>query len=81
MVTVKGSHEVRKNVYRTLLTVCLNLSAAEPGIVLRAVAERDEDNGWWEVVATTGADWPSSSEVMDAPLEFKEFERGIIGWW
>jgi hypothetical protein len=46
--------------------------------VLRAVAETDTDNGWWEVVAATGAAAPSSSEVMDAPLEFKEFERGII---
>ena len=34
------------NIQRTLLTVCLNLSVADPGIVVRAVAERDEDNGW-----------------------------------
>ena len=47
--------------------------------MVRAVAERDEDNGWCEVVAAPGADGPSS-EVMDAPLEAKEFERGIIGW-
>lgn len=44
----------------------------------RAVAETDKDNGWWEVVAAAGAEGPSS-EVMDAPLEAKEFERGIIG--
>jgi hypothetical protein len=77
----KGNHEVRRNKGHTLLTVCLNFSVAEPGIVLGAVAERDGASGWWEVMATTGAGALSSSEVMDLPLEFKEFERGINGWW
>ena len=48
--------------------------------MIRVVGEKGEANGWWEVVVATGPGAPSS-EVMDAPLDLKEFERGIIGWW